>query len=357
MSTLLPYVYVVQEFRSVRRGGVSHTMSELCKDVSGGSGLMGGGAGGRWPNGRCLRVYVRLEWVRGGSTRQLWPMTLFLVFCLSTLWSSAQGVYSDALPNPWSHGFGGNSQRTSVMNLAFAVPDATGIQTVTVRDPYIQWKRTLNGHIHSSATVTLDGKMGFVATLHGSFFAFNTEDGSIHWQFNCQASINTSPVLSQTLGIVFIGCQDHRLYALNTTTGGVAYNIKTEAPIQSSAALSNDESVVMFGSDDGNLYAANAKSGVLSWKYKTGGAIRSSPAVSKYGNIVVFGSDDQHVHCVSVNTGEEKWKYATGSMVRSSPALTAAVYVGSGFGDNALHSLDLSSGRLRWKFQTKGGRQ
>jgi outer membrane protein assembly factor BamB len=82
--------------------------------------------------------------------------------------------------------------------------------------------------------------------------------------------------------------------------------------------------------------------------------VLSSPAVA--GGSVYFGSNDHNLYAVEQSTGKLRWKFASKGRISSSPAVAdGRVYFGSF--DGNFYALDAATGKQLWKFTTGGERR
>ncbi|MBU6429941.1 MAG: PQQ-binding-like beta-propeller repeat protein, partial [Cyanobacteria bacterium REEB65] len=88
--------------------------------------------------------------------------------------------------------------------------------------------------------------------------------------------------------------------------------------------------------------------GKPAWRYKVG-PLMSSPAVKR--GVYYIGSLDRLVTAIDAYTGRLKWKFATKGSIASSPAVAQDTVL---VGDEAgyLYAVEGSSGRRRWTFRT-----
>jgi outer membrane protein assembly factor BamB len=78
----------------------------------------------------------------------------------------------------------------------------------------------------------------------------------------------------------------------------------------------------------------------------------STPAV-KDGKVIFGRTGDYKVYARDTKTGATLWQTKTGYFIYGSPAIAGkTVYIGSFNG--MLYALDLDSGKIKWKFPTKG---
>jgi eukaryotic-like serine/threonine-protein kinase len=191
----------------------------------------------------------------------------------------------------------------------------------------------------------------------------------VKWKFSTHGYFISSPVIAA--GTAYVGSTDGNLYAVDLISGAQKWKFKSEARITSSPAVA--QGMVYFGSYDGKFYAVDAAAGTLKWKFQTAGEHRftakhihgslpeaeampdpfdfylSSPALS--AGAVYFGSGDGNVYSLDATSGKLNWKFQTGDVVHASPAISGGVlYVGSW--DSYFYALDTASGKERWRFKT-----
>lgn len=92
----------------------------------------------------------------------------------------------------------------------------------------------------------------------------------------------------------------------------------------------------------------------LLWSFEAGDAIESSPAIA--GGAVYVGSATGDLVSLDLATGKVRWKYKAAKDLgigESSPAVAGGtVYVGDL--DGTFHAVDVQTGKARWTFKTMG---
>jgi eukaryotic-like serine/threonine-protein kinase len=191
----------------------------------------------------------------------------------------------------------------------------------------------------------------------------------IKWVFHTPGFVISSPAIDASTA--YVGSTDGNLYAVNLAIGDQKWKFATEARITSSPAV--QRGVVYFASYDGKFYAVDASTGKLKWKFQTAGEHRftakhihgslpeaeampdpfdyylSSPTLS--GDSVYFGSGDGNVYSLDASSGKLNWKFQTGDVVHASPAVVdGTVYIGSW--DSNFYALDAATGKEKWRFKT-----
>src|SRR5688572_23335337 len=144
--------------------------------------------------------------------------------------------------------------------------------------------------------------------------------------------------------------------------GGVKWRFQTRSTVRSSPAVTATR--VFIGSGDSTLYALDRATGKLVWKFDAGSPVHSSPAVAR--GLVIAATLGGRIFAVSEATGSLRWSVQTGPTLPkniapagewdfyvSSPVITGTTVL-IGAGDGNVYSLDLTSGKERWRVQTNG---
>ena len=183
----------------------------------------------------------------------------------------------------------------------------------------------------------------------GFLVAMDAETGRELWRFKAGV-IESSPLLVDR--VLYFGTFDDKLYALDARTHRVRWTYKTGDNVKGGPAFSRG--TVYFGSYDGKVYAVDARTGKLRWESEAQGGLRgagnfyATPAVA-YGRVFI-GNTDGKVYAFGARTGKLIWSKSTGGYVYSSAAVwNKTVYVGSY--DRRLYALDAATGDVRWSFR------
>lgn len=282
----------------------------------------------------------------------------------------------------------------------------------------ILWEYGTGGAINSTPLIANDQVM--FLSYDGFFYALNRKDGKLVWKFKTEGESKfhvkdyfngsfqpdfwdfylSSAVLKDDL--VYFGSSDSNVYALNVESGEKVWSYTTGGSIHSSPALSNNTLVI--GSWDSSVYGLDALTGSEKWKFDTGKDLKSyiwlgvqaSPSIDD--GVVYIGSRDAKFYALNLETGEPVWtrnefdrswmpssaavgekniytgssdsfrffsmdkksgniNYATktNAYTFSSPAIdNEMAYVGSTNG--RLYGIELTTGEIRWEFQTLGSK-
>ncbi|MBS1920601.1 MAG: PQQ-binding-like beta-propeller repeat protein [Bacteroidetes bacterium] len=175
------------------------------------------------------------------------------------------------------------------------------------------------------------------------------------WQFNAGSPVRSTVLVID--GVAYFGTAGGVFYAVDKN-GGLKWNYKTGKAIHSSAAGVNDK---LFFSDNGQtLYCLRRTDGHLIWKTGMGNKLDyswrfdyyySSPVI--FQNNIYIGSDDGNLYVFNISDGKKKWSFKTKGLVRSTPAIYKNLVL---FGDTegTFYALDATIGNLQWKFKVVG---
>jgi len=280
----------------------------------------------------------------------------------------------------------------------------------------VKWKYKTNGPINSTPLVA-NWKVMFLSH-DGTFYALNQTDGKLIWKFKTkgESKFNVKDYyngsfkpdfwdfyLSSAIihnDLLYFGSSDSNVYALNIESGEKVWSFKTGGSIHSSPAIYGNSLVI--GSWDSKIYCLNASTGKENWSYATGKdtetyiwlGIQASPSIEK--GIVYIGSRDAKFYALNIETGDTLWtnnnfdrswmpssaaigkeniytgssdsfsffsinkktgtiNYATktNAYTFSSPAIDNEMgYIGSTNG--RLYGIELTSGDIKWEFETIG---
>jgi outer membrane protein assembly factor BamB len=183
----------------------------------------------------------------------------------------------------------------------------------------------------------------------------------VKWKFKTNAPLIATPSVDQSMA--YAGGLDSTLYALDLLTGSLKWKFRTNGEIRSSACIG--EQHVYLSGGDGVLYALEKKSGKVSWMFRTLGGLLgerkydfadyfySTPVL--YKGHLYFGGGDGRVYSVDPSSGKLVWSYQTTDIVHTTPAFADdKVFIGSF--DGNIYALNCNDGTLVWKFKAVGHR-
>jgi outer membrane protein assembly factor BamB len=191
----------------------------------------------------------------------------------------------------------------------------------------------------------------------------------VRWSLPLGGQVIASPaVVADT---VYAAASNGLVVAADRATGTRKWKFQIRSRIASSPAVA--DGLLLFAAYDGYFYALDAQTGLLKWKFQSGGEHRfsaknlhgtqpaaevmpdpwdsylSSPAIAN--GTVYFGSGDGNVYALNLTDGKLLWKFQTGDVVHASPALDGGtVFIGSW--DRNFYALDAKTGQEKWRFAT-----
>lgn len=233
----------------------------------------------------------------------------------------------------------------------FSAPGIHGIPPATemMPDPF---------DVFLSSPVVAGGRV-YIGSGDHNVYALDAATGTLVWKHQTGDVVHASPAVAD--GVVYIGSWDRYMYALDAATGAVRWKFETgddqtihnQIGIASSAAVI--DGVVLFGCRDGHFYAVDAKTGAKKWAEDNKmGWVIASPAV-KDGVVYFPTSDGTQFKAITIATGALLWRTVNKAVSFSSPAIAGdVVYFGAH--DGWLRALDLTTGALRYEFQTDGNK-
>jgi outer membrane protein assembly factor BamB/subtilisin family serine protease len=181
-----------------------------------------------------------------------------------------------------------------------------------------------------------------------------TSGGEVRWQRKISDKTVAHAIAVAGDGTLYVQSHDGYLRALNPVDGGIKWQFAVGTAQTSSGAIIGADGTIYQPSDDGFLYAVKPE-GTLKWKTNLGGTAWESPALDQHGNVYVVVYNTSELVSLDAS-GTRRWSYrgvTTEQSMVGSPALNATgdtVYVGAA--DDALHAVDATNGRVRWKCRT-----
>jgi eukaryotic-like serine/threonine-protein kinase len=271
------------------------------------------------------------------------------------------------------------------------VSPETAISTTTAPSLTPAWTARLGTPSYTSPAVVTIGSLGrtlVYAGGHNILYALPASGGAPLWTFKLASGVvETSPAVFA--GVVYFGSTSGTLYAVNASTGALMCSFNTGDPILASPVVVNapdgSGQVVYDGTVPGSsasgsewaIYGPGNSHGACtedwqftSWAVSPGGSW-SSPAYGTDANgtpLLVFGSkdDDDAVYALNATTGALVWRYQTSTLdladVGAAPTISppgrngfadGVVYVTGK--DKSVYALDLTTGKLVWRYALAKG--
>ena len=105
------------------------------------------------------------------------------------------------------------------------------------------------------------GDTVYAATVSGSVYAFNRNDGSERWRFHLDdTEIRVAPVLLDS--VLVVASRDGYLYGINPSTGVLRWTrLRDGVRFLADPLVLESDGVVVYSDDDGNLLMVTAASG------------------------------------------------------------------------------------------------
>lgn len=194
----------------------------------------------------------------------------------------------------------------------------------------------------------------------------------VEWAVDTGSPIIAHPALSETH--LYVHNLAGRLSAIDRSTGDIAWERDFHSEGRSSPALSGDVLFVLSG--DGMLHAIDSKTGETLWSFDSGApehpfrafplhAMKAKQGESpmedfwdfSYGTPLVdettvyYGDSDGCVRALDLSSGALKWSFQTGDVVHAPLALSGDAVLAASF-DATLYAIDRSDGSLLWSFET-----
>lgn len=227
--------------------------------------------------------------------------------------------------------------------------------------PFIRW--TLRSDSPFYASPILEENTVYIGGLDSTFYAVNTENGSVRWTFRTKGEIRSN--CCRWNDYLFLNGGDGNLYCLDKQNGTCQWTLQTNGEqkqdfadyFHSTPVIAGD--TLYIGSGDGKLYAIHCKNGQLIWSFETTGVVHTTPAV--FADKVVFGSFDGYVYALNRANGSLCWKFKTvghhyfpNGEVQGSPVIfDGLVFIGAR--DYNVYALDLEKGYCHWNKAFENG--
>lgn len=160
--------------------------------------------------------------------------------------------------------------------------------------------------------------------LAGSVAKLPNKEPQLIWSFNTGFPLKSGPLVAS--GVVYVVAKKGLIVSVDLHTGKKLWQYCYCEPVTGTGLLlENGASVTHFiGTQRGNLYATNAANGTPLFSFKTQDKINGSPVVFKTheGNdqMVVFGSHDCFVYSIDPTSGKLNWKFETDNYQNGAPA-------------------------------------
>lgn len=238
-------------------------------------------------------------------------------------------------------------------SLAIAPLRTAPTEQFTVNPGFRDW-----GPTTIAGTTILAGN----STNRGGLFAVDMLTGKLKWTArppgNRGSGVGTAPVVSGDIVITIMG---NRVVAFSLSTGKELWR---GPATMLSATLAVGAGLAYVLGDDANFYALEVATGRERWKvgFWRAGSCHALPVVrdgTVYVSVMILerpadanrsAEGSQRLLALDANTGTQRWRYPEAgarSACLEQPVVTADTYFG--VQSQALHAVNLATGRQRWE--------
>ena len=180
------------------------------------------------------------------------------------------------------------------------------------------------------------------------------------WRFATKGEIYSNPQLYK--GYIYFGNNDGRFYAVDEKIGKEKWSFKTGYEIFTTPIFHRNK--VLFTSSD-KLFALDVRNGREIWRFTTDGFYRFITDIKIHKNIFYAGDADGTLYAINAN-GKPRWKVRSRPVKKIDSILVGGWpnwfgrsfeikgnYIYWGSSDGNLYVLNLTNGKLKWKFDSK----
>lgn len=235
----------------------------------------------------------------------------------------------------------------------------------------ILWSYKTGAGIESSPAIGPDGTI-YVGSHDGNFYAFN-KDGSLKWRikltepsydprWNTSKAIMASPAVAKD-GTIYINTASGYLHALNPDSSEKwRFAIKWQSDFWSSPNIGLDETIYIGSARDegsGNkagLYALNPD-GTEKWFVQESSGITIVPTLADDGTVISGAAnplDNKGKIFALTSDGKKKWEFVLEQWLESSAAIGPDGTIYTGSKEGYFYALN-PDGSEKWRFKTEGG--
>ena len=275
------------------------------------------------------------------------------------VWTKRVGHCSPASPTLAHH----------VVYQAYSLPLPCTRHATGARGFVVAWDAATGRELwrHEAAAVEtsplLVGKLLYVGSWDGTFYALNARTGKVLWTFGASASITSSPAYD--LGMVFAGTDDGHVFALDAVTGKLRWQTASFSRFGRREYFYATPTLaygrVYIGNADGTLYAFGARSGRLLWARRAGTYVYTAAAA--WRQRIYVGTWDGYFSAFDAATGDLVWRHDAEGGISGAPTVMAGLVYYSTFGKFTnshqrrvedgpyrTYALDARTGQAVWQF-------
>ncbi len=192
-----------------------------------------------------------------------------------------------------------------------------------------------------AAPPALDPQSAYAPTRDGRLVAWDLDSGRARWQTATSTTLPVAVGGDLLFAVVADGVEARRV-----STGALVWH----RPLTGAVAAPPywDTGWLILSFEDGDLAAFRAADGELLWRAALGAVAHVPPAPAR--DNLYLGLADGRTVAMALTTGRTLWTRELGGVATGLTALADQLLVGTNAG--ALHSVDLTGGRTRWRWRT-----
>jgi outer membrane protein assembly factor BamB len=129
------------------------------------------------------------------------------------------------------------------------------------------------------------------------------------WAFKVGGAVEGSMLIHN--GALFVGCKKGGLFALDPKNGQMRWSKNLNSSIENAQPAGSDDIIVVGTmTKKTKIAAVRAENGAPIWTYYTYGPVESQPVI--YRGVVYAGCHDGFVYALDLSTGRLRWRFLTG---------------------------------------------
>ena len=192
-----------------------------------------------------------------------------------------------------------------------------------------------------AAPPALDDQSAYAPTRDGRLVAWDLDSGRTRWQTTVATTLPVAAGGDLLFAVVSGGIQARR-----ASTGAVAWQRALAGTVAAPPYWDTGWLILSF--EGGDLAAFRAADGELLWRAPLGAVAHVPPAPAR--DNLYLGLADGRTVALALKSGQTIWTRELGGVATGLTALDDQLLVGTSAG--ALHSVDLTGGRTRWRWRT-----
>lgn len=173
---------------------------------------------------------------------------------------------------------------------------------------------------------------------------------NLMWDYNIEGGVGPAGITASD-AVVFVNALQGELFTFDVNSGGKIGNLKFLGKDCSTAPLILGKDVICTYAGDKkySIVSYDLMAGKINWR-KNFGDIQTSPI--QYDGYVYFGNLGGSFYKVDVSSGKLKWKFNSKGQIHSTCAINGTTAV---FGNDKgyIYGIDINTGTEVWKVDTK----